>query len=323
MSCPASAMTGAEPLDLPATPTSARDAADKASPDDGLAPEADDDRWGTSEYGQFKAADGNQKKPHVVLHSVTDLSSALAWRATQAETGTFSWLPVLEPIISRAGISHLEQVVDGFGSVYDAAAIFLAVARRLQEIGDADAASSAARQAISRSEPAAWSRNHGNAVRRQAWHLITARGDESACREALRDLAELLVSADYWPGLLMLELRQILPVVAPGTTAARIWEQVEGHLHEMRAGLTEPSRPSLDGAVRATWWAPAVQEPGPTQHENADGPSEQHPRNPASVGAALTDLVIMHLDHPMWAVREGAAAVLAWLLSARRLACWP
>jgi len=301
-------------LDLPATPTSTRDAADKAAPDDDLPPEADDHRWGTSEYGQFKAADGSLKKPHVVLQSVTDLSSALAWRATQAEAGTFSWLPVLEPIISRAGSSHLEQVADGFSSVYDASAIFVAVARRLQEIGDANAASSAARQAISGSEPAAWSRNHGNAVRRQAWHLLTARGDESACREALRDLAELLVSADYWPGQLMLELRQILPVVAPSTPAARIWEQVEGHLHEMRAGLTEPSRPALDGPVRATWWAPAEQEPKPTRHEDASGPSEQHPRNPASVGAALTDLVIMSLDHPMWTVREGAAAVLAWQL---------
>jgi len=30
---------------------------------------------------------------------------------------------------------------------------------------------------------------------------------------------------------------------------------------------------------------------------------------------ALTDLVLIHLDHPLWAVREGAAAVLAWLLA--------
>ena len=45
------------------------------------------------------------------------------------------------------------------------------------------------------------------------------------------------------------------------------------------------------------------------------GQSAQHRRDPASVGEALTDLVIIHLDHPMWAVREGAAMVLAWLLT--------
>lgn len=297
-------------LGLPSTPASTRDAADEAAGSTSE-PEADDDdqRWGKSEFGLFKAADGSMKEPDTVLQSVTDLSDAFAWRSAQAEAGTFSWLPVLQPLIARASNDQLRQVIDRFRGVYDTAAVFLVVARRMQETGDLATASEVARQAIKAADPAAWSRNHGDAVRRQAWHLLIAHGDESIRREALRDLAELLASADYWSGLLMLELREILPVVAPGLPATRTWERVKRHLHEMRAGLTEPRPPALDGPVRAAWWAPTAEAQPLT---GAVPAQDRH--DPASVGAALTDLVIVHLDHPMWTVREGAAAVLAWLL---------
>jgi AAA ATPase domain len=296
-------------LGLPSTPTSIRDAADEAVHGTSQ-PEADDDqRWGRSEFGLFKATDGSMKEPDIVLQSVTDLSDAFAWRSAQAEAGTFSWLPVLQPLITRASNDQLRQVIERFRGVYDTAAVFLAVACRMQETGDLATATEVARQAIKAADPAAWSRNFGDAVRREAWHLLLAHGDESTCREALRDLAELLASADYWPGLLMLELRKILPVVAPGLPATRIWEQIQGHLHEMRTGLTEPRAPALDGAVRAAWWAPTAE----AQPLTGAVPVQDRP-DPASVGAALTDLVIIHLDHPIWKVREGATAVLAWLL---------
>ena len=91
----------------------------------------------------------------------------------------------------------------------------------------------------------------------------------------------------------MLELRKILPLVAPGLPATRIWEQIQGYLHEMRAGLTEPRPPVLDGPVHAGWWAPMAEaqplpEAVPAQQESPDGQSAQHRRDPASVGEALT-----------------------------------
>lgn len=304
---------------LPPTPTSIRDADDVAA-DDARQPEDYDDRWGESEFGLFKKADGSTAKPDAVLQSVTNLGDAFAWRSAQAEAGTFSWLPVLQPLISRAHRDQLRQVSDGFRGAYDAAAVLMAIARRMQASGDPAAASETARQAIKETDLTAWSRNHADGVRRQAWHLLTVQGEESVRREALCDFVELLASADYWPGQLTLELREILPVVAPGLPSATIWHQAHGHLQQMRAGLTEPDRPGLDGPVRAGWWAPPAEPtqpaPGsPAQRKAPDGQPADNRLDVSSVGAALTDLVLIHLDHPLWAVREGAAAVLAWLLA--------
>jgi hypothetical protein len=65
--------------------------------------------------------------------------------------------------------------------------------------------------------------------------------------------------------------------------------------------------------------APAEPTPSglgsPAQRKAADGQPAVNRLDVSSVGAALTDLVLIHLDHPLWAVREGAAAVLAWLLA--------
>lgn len=305
-------------LELPPTPTSTRDADDTAT-GDARQPE-DDDRWGESQFGLFKNADGTTTKPEAVLQSVANLDDAFAWRSSQAEAGTFSWLPVLQPLISRARRDQLRQIRDGFRGAYDAAAVLVAVARRMQATGDPAAASETARQAIKETDLTAWSRNHADGVRRQAWSLLTAQGQENVRGEALRDLAELLVSADYWPGMLTLELREILPVVAPGLPPATIWHQAHSHLHQMRAGLAEPTPPGLDGPVCAGWWAGSAEAPPPApasavQRETADGQPAVNRLDVSSVGAALTDLVLMHLDHPLWAVREGAAAVLAWLLA--------
>ena len=306
-------------LELPPTPTSTRDADDTAA-DNARHPEDYDDRWGESQFGLFKNADGTTTKPEAVLQSVANLDDALAWRSSQAETGTFSWLPVLQPLISRARRDELRQIRDGFRGAYDAAAVLVAVARRMQATGDPAAASETARQAIKETDLTAWSRNHADGIRRQAWYLLTAQGQENVRTEALRDLAELLVSADYWPGMLTLELREILPVVAPGLPPATIWHQAHSHLHQMRAGLAEPNPPDLDGPVRAGWWAGSAEAPPPApvsteRRETADGQPAVNRLDVSSVGAALTDLVLMHLDHPLWAVREGAAAVLAWLLA--------
>ena len=100
-------------LDLPQRPPAPVMPRTRQSPDD-AGPRLTTTRWGKSEFGLFKAADGTMTKPDVVLQSVTDLSGALAWRSAQGEAGTFSWLPVLEPLISRAGNTSLRQIIEGF-----------------------------------------------------------------------------------------------------------------------------------------------------------------------------------------------------------------
>ena len=305
-------------LELPPTPTSTRDADDTAA-DDARQPE-DDDRWGESQFGLFKSADGTTTKPEAVLQSVANLDDARAWRSSQAEAGTFSWLPVLQPLISRARRDQLRQIRDGFRGVYDAAAVLVAVALRMQATGDPAAASETARQAIKETDLTAWSGNHADGVRRQAWCLLTAQGQENVRIEALRDLAELLVSADYWPGMLTLELREILPVVAPGLPPATIWRQAHSPPASDAGRARRAGPPRADGPVRAGWWAGSAEAPpsapvSTVQRGTADGQPAVNRLDVSSVGAALTDLVLMHLDHPLWAVREGAAAVLAWLLA--------
>ena len=106
----------------------------------------------------------------------------------------------------------------------------------------------------------------------------------------------LLVSADYWPGMLTLELREILPVVAPGLPPATIWHQAHGHLHQIRAGLAEPNPPGLGGPVHAGWWAGPAEAPpsapvSTVQRKTADGQPAVNRLDVSSVGATLTDLV--------------------------------
>jgi hypothetical protein len=74
-------------LGLPPTPTSTRDADDVAA-DDVRQPEDYDDRWGESEFGLFKRADGSMTKADAVLQSVTNLGDAAAHQPCTSRPAT-------------------------------------------------------------------------------------------------------------------------------------------------------------------------------------------------------------------------------------------
>ena len=71
------------------------------------------------------------------------------------------------------GQYELRQITEGFRGIYDTPAVSVAVAQRMREVGDLATASEVARQAIKVADPAAWSRTHGDAIRRQAWRMLT------------------------------------------------------------------------------------------------------------------------------------------------------
>ncbi|RLK24444.1 AAA domain-containing protein [Micromonospora sp. M71_S20] len=308
-------------LHLPSTPTSRRDEADeeahqRRSRTTGRTSSRD---WGVSEYGLFKHANGSTFTPDAAREAISDLDAALSWRSLQAEAGTFSWLPILQPLIAHADRQQLDQLVHAFDGAYDEAAILAATAERLRDIGACGSASAIARIALDKTEPGWWDAHYRRGVRRQAWQTLTTCEGQSARKEAMRDLAQVLTSADYWPGNLMLQLDDILPVIAPDLPAIAVWNQVRQSLNVMRTGVVESQPPLLDGPVHAAWWAPqSPPDPTTATTQVLDPPrphiDQGHALRPNTAGQALIELLLLDLDHPTWAVREAACAAMAWVL---------
>jgi hypothetical protein len=273
-----------------------------------------------SEYGLFKHADGSTSAPEAVQEAISDLDGALSWRSLQAEPGTFSWLPILQPMIACADRQQLDQLVRAFDGAHDEAAILVAIAQRLKDIEGCDGASVIARIALGKTEPTWWDAHRQHGTRRRAWQELIACEGQSAREEAMRDLAQVLTSADYWPGNLMLQLDDILPVIAPDLSADAVWNQVRQYLSVMRTGVVESHRPLLDGPVHAAWWAPqSVADPATITRQELDPPlphsGQAHIPLSTPAGQALVEVLFLDLDHPTWVVREGACAALAWTLA--------
>ncbi|GFJ93368.1 ATP-binding protein [Phytohabitans rumicis] len=306
-------------LHLPATPTSQRDEADEDAYQRPTSRNSSRN-WGTSEYGLFKHADGSTSTPEAVHEAISDLETALSWRSRQAETDTFSWLPILQPLIARANRQQLDELVLAFDRAHDEAQILVAIAEQLESIEDRDDAAAIARVALGKTEPEWWDAHHRHGTRRRAWQALASYEGLSARKEAMRDLAQLLTSADYWPGNLMLQLDDILPVIAPDLPADAVWNQVRQYLNVMRTGVVESQRPLLDGPIHAAWWA--NQADAVTMAKQDTDPPLPHCDQgdvPLSIqaGQALVEMLVIDLDHPAWVVREAACAALAWALTQR------
>ncbi|GID29950.1 hypothetical protein Abr02nite_49330 [Paractinoplanes brasiliensis] len=306
-------------LVLPATPSSQQDEVDEKGSRKPQRPYPASRDWGVSDYGRFNHLDGSARTSDSVAEEISDLDSALAWRSLQADPGTFSWTPVLRRVIRTADGRQLEQLVRAFSGVYDEANLLVAVADQMLANGDQDGAAIIARAALDKTELAWWDRHHRDGVRRKAWSVLAACEGQNTRDEAMQDLVQLLVSADYWPGNLMLQLDEILTVIAPSIPAETVWAQVRQQLIAMGAGIVTAYNPLLDGPVHAGWWAgqrssrETKNTPYSASQRSTFDDGQETPSS--SIRRALLDLIYLDLDHPAWTVREGACAALSWALT--------
>jgi len=306
-------------LTLPATPASRQDDADEEASRRPRRPSPASSNWGSSDYGLFKHIDGSTRTSEAIEQEISDLDSAVTWRSLQAEPGTFSWTPILRRLVRRADGQELGKLVQAFSGVHDEARLLVAVAQQMLASGDQHGAVATARAALDRTERVWWDRHHRHGVRRQAWDILATCGGEKVRNEAMQDLVQLLVSADYWPGNLMLQLDEILEVIAPSLPAETVWTQVRQHLIAMSTGIVTARRAPFDGPIHAGWWArqrrppESEMQPSPEPKRSPSGTNQTSPST--SIQRALLDLIYLDLDHPAWTVREGACAALSWALT--------
>ncbi|MFF5085042.1 AAA family ATPase [Actinoplanes sp. NPDC000266] len=306
-------------LELPATPTSRRDESDDEASLKSQQSVRSSRDWGTSDYGHFKHIDGSTRTPEAMRDEISDLDSALTWRSLQADPGTFSWTPILRRLIRKADDQQLEKLVQAFSGVHDEATLLVAVAHQRLANGNPDAAAATARAALGRAEPVSWDRHHSAGIRRKAWSILAACEGQQTRSEAMQDLVELLVAADYWPGELMLQLDDILPVIAPSLPAKTVWVQVRQHLLAMSTGIPTHGPAPLEGPIHGGWWAQQrpMLEADRQPYSKPSRPDTNASQTPPAelIQQALLELTFTDLDHPAWTVREGASAVLSWALT--------
>lgn len=132
----------------------------------------------------------------------------------------------------------------------------------------------------------------------RAISLLTALEGEDGSKTACRHLARRILSSDWSMPLILPNLLRILQTIEPDLDLPQTWELVRFHLEGIAHGLQIQARDTLrDHGTR--WWI--AKEPR----------DERAPAKNFNAETAIAELLVSHLGHPTWLLRDAAVRLTA------------
>ena len=261
----------------------------------------DSARSGDDAYGALVLSDGRRIARDDVGSHVRSVDDIIALRRDEASDSSFSWVHVVDQqTLTSDDVRKLADVFrDGSMRSLD---VLVSLARVAERNGDRDTAWRLGSDVFQSAAGDAWSRYYGGA-RLRAAAITVSLGGQDARVAACQDLARHATSNRWLPGLMISDLQSIVEALDPTLGAATIWPEVRTYLDGI-AETCDLVGPHVLADHGCRWWLP---EPSGDRRIACDN---------STPAAALAELLVGHLSHPTWLVRDATITIVARALGA-------
>ncbi|MDE2822224.1 MAG: hypothetical protein OXK79_01805, partial [Chloroflexota bacterium] len=259
--------------------------------------DGDDDSGLTDNDGYYALvlSDGQRIKRGDVTSHVRTIDDLIALRRMEADESNYAWIRLIERL--TLGKEDVLKLVEVFGEGTKTDPNVLALLAEVAERNDdQDIALRLALAAFGSARGYTWARRLGG-TRLSVASQIVRLGDQGHLRDLCQDLARSAIETPWIVGQLLASSREIVQTLDPQVQARWIWAEVRTYLEGMADTLTLTEGDPL-GDCGSWWWLPLPSNDGCALSRNS------------THKAALAELVVRHLSHASWLVREGASAVV-------------
>lgn len=244
----------------------------------------------TDEYGGLDMRSGTRLSPSEVRTRAIDIESLRAVVAEETHSSYFDWIPVLGTNFAEVDVRAVTDVFRG--TRHEVKVLVWAAERELGE-GRIESSQVLARAALVLAPLGAWS-SVRDTVRRDAVRLLVAT-EAMTPTDAAEDFVRFVTEEYWYSSMLNTDVDEIFAAFGADTSGPEYWETVREYLDGLSENLKLPA-PAPDHPT-LKWWI-EVALPG------------RRSASPLTPAQAVAELVVMHLTHPAWPVRDGTAEVV-------------
>jgi hypothetical protein len=217
------------------------------------------------------------------VSSIVDLQELLN---NQSDDRYFDWSPVVAHIAEKVGLKDIHTLIDLFHGDRYSARIRAILSERLCALGDTQRAWALGEQALIASNARGWLRWWDGGSRLAAFQALIRVDPRQARSRAYDTLIQDLTSEFWYPQNLAPDLDEILPMLTDEVPIQAIWPVVEQYAYTLFEGCSfSADSPDLD------------------EQPSHDSPSR-----------SIADLLLLYIDHPVYAVAQASQKTCAKLL---------
>ena len=254
-------------------------------------------RWHDAEPPSvFPLKNGDRHSLDYLKSRGLSAAELLHLRTEEADNSTFEWTSILPQAISS--IQDIELLRPHFtGRNYRELPCRLILAEAAREHGDSFLAAEICRGILEQLSEEDWTDTRYDTGLR-AISLVIALEGEDGSKIACRHLVRRMLSSDWSMPLILPNLLRILQTIDVDLDLPQSWQLVKFHLEGIAHGLQiEPEDTLRDHGTR--WWL-------------AEQPRDQRAPAPSSdAETAIAELLVSHLGHPTWLLRDAAVRLAA------------
>ena len=236
-------------------------------------------------------------------HSLDDLKNRpvsaaelLQLRTDEAANSRFEWAGIIKQ--SLASSDDIELLRPHFADRdYRELPCRMIMAEAAHKYGDSPLAAGLCQEIFEQLSEEDWTDSRFD-IGLRAISLLTALEGEDGSKTACRHLARRILSSDWSMQLILPNLLRILQTIDPDLDLPQTWQLVRFHLEGIAHGLQIEARDTLrDHGTR--WWL--AEQPR----------DERAPATNSNAETAIAELLVSHLGHPTWLLRDAAVRLTA------------
>lgn len=211
------------------------------------------------------------------IQSVADVEDLA--RRLKRNAYSYRWELILAPFLARATADELVAAAAAIPQNDYSWRVLAGIAERLLALGDSRT-EAVVERVVRSSRAAGWWKHYDGGSRLTAYELLVRVSPEDGRRAAWEALRNDIVAGEVRPLDVFRGWDRVVAMLAPGTSALDIWKVVSGYVA------------ALIG------YAP--------QGEPLVVPPAEDPSDPVAAADAVSSLVASYLDHPAYAIAQGA-----------------
>ena len=236
-------------------------------------------------------------------HSLDDLKNRalsaaelLQLRTDEAANSRFEWASILKQ--SLASSDDIELLRPHFKDRdYRELPCRMIMAEAAHEYGDSPLAAGLCKEIFEQLSEEDWTDTRYD-IGLRAITLLTALEGKNGSKAACRHLARRILSRDWSMQLILPNLLRILHTIDPDLDFPQTWQLVRFHLEGIAHGLQIEAHDTVrDHGTR--WWL--AEQPR----------DERAPATNSNAETAIAELLVSHLGHPTWLLRDAAVRLAA------------
>lgn len=239
-----------------------------------------EDRYDETSSRVLKLQDGSSLTTREVTKQALKDTELIALLDGEETSSYFNWVPVILNIVDKLDIESIQRLAEVLKNKDRASELLGTLSERLSELGDSMGAWELGQKAFELSRPQGWSRNIDGGSRLAAIRALV-------CADPVQGRSLLYETLEKDGGCGIRNFEEVLPLLVEDVPILEIWGEIEKYLSALFEGY------SLTGD-------------GPSGFEESllDDTPER----------AISDLIVLHLDHPTILVAQATQRLCVKLL---------